>query len=133
MPTSTKPSPPFRIITILDILLILALVAGAAAFFPFMQSNAPATAVIYLDNSAIAEYPLNQPKEFSINGALGQMVMDIDKEGIRVYAARCPNQICVHTGFIRIQGQQIICVPNHVIVEIHASAQKDTAVDAIVQ
>jgi hypothetical protein len=133
MNPQTAKNTQFRTVTILDGLIICMCLAGAIAFFPFMRSNAPATAVVYRDNARIAEYPLSETKEFSIAGAQGQMALDIDKGGIRVYAAHCPNQICVHTGFIKQPGQQIICVPNHVIVEIHSVSQKDDAVDAIVQ
>ena len=40
----------------------------------------------------------------------------------------CANQICVHSGRISEAGQQIVCLPNRVIVRLEA---KDAALDGM--
>jgi hypothetical protein len=111
---------PFRSFTVLDAVLVLALTAAAVAFIPFMRSLAPSTVVVFVDNVKFAEYPLDEPRIFSVPGRQGEVVVEVAERAARVYRATCPNQICVRTGRIRQPGQQIICVPNHVLIEIRS-------------
>jgi hypothetical protein len=110
--------------TILDF-FIIALLMGCTIFFvPLMQSNAPDTMVVYKDNTAIARYPLTENRSFAVRGALGPMKIRIQDKKVWVDSATCAGQICVHTRPITQTSQQIICEPNHIVLEI--SPLKDT-------
>jgi hypothetical protein len=50
---------------------------------------------------------------------------------VRVLRADCPRQICVRAGAIRRSGQQIVCAPNHILIELETSSGK--GLDAITQ
>ena len=115
----------------LDALIIAACLAGAFAFWPFFQSLQPATVVVYRDNAKIAEYPLSVRKTVTIAGRNGNLTLSIHDNGVCVVSADCPKQICVHTGTIRQNGQQIVCAPNHILIELQSSSGK--AVDAVTQ
>jgi hypothetical protein len=124
---------PFKAFAPFDGLVIILLVAGAVSCIPFLGSLTPASVVVYRDNQVIATFPIDQYKEFAVTGSLGQVAIDIGPSGARVYRAHCPNQICVHSAPIKRPGEQIICVPNHVVVEIGGAKQPLKGVDAIVQ
>ena len=116
----------------LDLLLALALAVGAAGFIPVMRASSPSTVIIKRDNSMIAHYPLTAECSLTVNGAEGTLDIRISKGSVEVTHAACRNQICVRTGPIRRPFQQIICAPNHIIVEIASSRVRDT-IDAITQ
>jgi hypothetical protein len=115
--------------TFLDAGLIVALLGGAAFFLPFMQSREPDTIVVYKDNTLIARYPLSADRDFDVRGAFGPMKIRIERGGVRVLSSTCPQQVCVRTQPIKKTSQQVICEPNHVVLEIE-SLQKDS-LDAI--
>jgi hypothetical protein len=115
--------------TILDLLIILSCLGGAFLFLPLMGSHAPACVAIYRDNQRIARYPLSSPKEITLRGKEGNVVISIGDGSVRVVRADCPRQICVHAGAIRRSGQQIVCAPNHILLELETSSGKD--LDAI--
>jgi hypothetical protein len=120
-----------RTIAPLDIIIILCLVSGAGAFWPFLASHAPATVVVFRDNTAIARYPLASDKVFTVRGKDGPMTLSVKNNGVRVVESRCPRGICIRTGVIRRQGQQIVCAPNHILIELQTSSE--SKVDGVSQ
>ena len=116
--------PPLKRFTMLDLLIIITLAGSAFFFVPFMQSHTPHTVVVYRDNTPIAAYPLAEDCSFTIKGAIGPMKIKIEDKSVWVDSATCPEQICVKTRPISKTSQQIICEPNHIVLEI--SPAKDT-------
>ncbi len=51
---------------------------------------------------------------------LKTIVVEIKNKKVHVKYSNCPHQICVHTGWIDKPYQQIVCVPNKVLIEIKA-------------
>ena len=45
-------------------------------------------------------------------------IIEIDGTTVQMTEADCPDQICVKSGIIKIPSQQIVCLPNKVIVKI---------------
>ena len=117
--------------SILDALVILALLGAALIAIPALTTQKPAIVVTLYNNAVIARYPLNENRTYRITGTLGPMDIAISNGTARVGYSTCPQQVCVHTGSISKTGQQIVCAPNHIIIEIHA-AGKDT-IDAVTQ
>ena len=67
-------------------------------------------------------YPLDKDDEINIshNGHLNKVII---KDGqVQMAEASCHNQLCVNQGIISKTNQQIICLPNRVVVRI-VSAQ----------
>ncbi len=115
----------------LDALIIAGCLAAALLSLPALKTVSPATVAVYRDNVKIAEYPLAVARTVSVAGKIGTLTFSIDDRSVRVVKADCPEQICVRTGRIRRGGQQIICAPNHLLIELVAPSRK--AVDAVTQ
>jgi hypothetical protein len=121
----------FRTISILDIIIILCLLAGAVAFWPLLSSHGPATVVVFRDNLCVARYPLSSNRVFSVRGKIGVMKLSISGNSVRVSEATCPRGICVQSGAIHRRGQQIVCAPNHVLIELETS--EGSVIDGVTQ
>lgn len=50
----------------------------------------------------------------------GQAVLEVDDGAVRLQNMEglCPRRICSHTGWIRKQGESILCVPNKLFIRI---------------
>ncbi|MBN1128540.1 MAG: NusG domain II-containing protein [Chitinispirillaceae bacterium] len=118
-----------RRMTIADVFLIILLLASGALFIPLTASTVPASAVVYRDNRIIAQYPLSSPADVVVKGGNGDVTLRIGNGGIAVVSSRCPRQICRHTGSISRPFEQIICVPNHLLIELRSSDKRE--IDAI--
>lgn len=119
-----------RTLTIWDVVLILFAIAGAGYSIPIIQANKPSEVVIYKDNNLYAKYPLTVDREFSVNGHEGLMKIRIHDSHVSVCSSTCRKQICVKSGKISKPYQQLICAPNHVLIEIQSNKERDT-IDAI--
>jgi len=110
--------------TALDFFVICILTGCIILFIPFMQSHTPDTVVVFKGNESIACYPLIKDCSFIVQGALGPIKICIKNKAVWVDSATCPERICVLTRPISKTSQQIICEPNHIVIEI--SPSKDT-------
>lgn len=114
----------------IDILIIIAVVTGAFAFFPVAGAGGRSEVSVRCDSRVIARYPLDRCCVFRVQGVEGPVDIRIDGEGVAVVHAACRNQICVHTGHVSRPCQRIICAPNHLVIEVE-SKNADDAPDAV--
>ena len=88
------------------------------------------TAQIRINGTVIAELSLAKPQNtLTINGAEGY-VFHIANGKISVLSAPCQGQVCVHSTPIGAVGQQIICLPNHLMITI-VGTETDSVPDAV--
>jgi hypothetical protein len=81
-------------------------------------------------------YPLRKDAEIEIVRDGHRNVVIIEDDTVHMDYSNCKNQICVNTGKIADKGATIVCLPNHVIVEIIGTGEggeDDEAIDAIVK
>jgi hypothetical protein len=113
-------------------LVILAAITLVVVFWIIMHRTTGTLAVVQVDGQIVATVDLTspEPRTLHIAGLVGPLVVVADGKGsIRVSEATCPDQICVHTVPARSPGDQIICVPNHMVITIEGKG----AVDALAQ
>ena len=79
-------------------------------------------AAITLDGGVLDAIDLTQvqePYSFTVTGKDGLTNTVLVEPGrIRVEKADCPDQICVHQGYISDGSQPIVCLPNRLIIQI---------------
>jgi len=124
---NTSASPGIKVFAAADAVIIILLLGAAATCLPLLSAQAPATVAVFRDNRLIAEYPLAADREFAVTGAIGPMRIVIRDKRALVASSTCRNGICVHTAPIGVAGSQIICVPNHMVVEIRAPHPRNDA------
>ncbi|MCX7883047.1 MAG: NusG domain II-containing protein [Brevinematales bacterium] len=63
-------------------------------------------------------YPLGDDRVMVWQSTHGKGKIEIKKGKVRMLESDCPDHICVKKGWIFRKGDAIICMPNHVVVEI---------------
>lgn len=113
----------------------LLLILSAAASLLAAQKTANGTiATIYLDGSCVRSIDLSAVKEgehFEVEGPCGTNQIAVEPGRIRVEAADCPDQICVHQGWISNSAAPIVCLPNKLVIRVETAAPQDTAIDSV--
>ena len=119
---------------LIGIILLLAL--GVFAVYKFTAgAGEGGTVLISLDGREYAKFPLSQEGIYLIRS--GESIRKLDSEEVPAditdkgynilkvkdgYAtmikAGCPDLLCVHQADIKHTGDQIVCLPNKVVVEI---------------
>ena len=73
---------------------------------------------IRLGDKIYATYSLDQNRNIDIQGPIGITRIVIANGKARFASSPCPNQYCVHQGWLSHKGQAAICLPNQVSLEL---------------
>jgi hypothetical protein len=122
-----------RTFTAIDAVIAAAMVCGAAAAFATAGSARPDRAIVYRQNTIIAEYPLKDDISFSVNGKNGAVGIEIKNGAASISHANCPRGICRLSGAISNPNLRLICAPNNIMVQIlpAGGGKSDGGVDGV--
>jgi hypothetical protein len=97
-----KPSSIFGMATVLDKLLFLLLTIFAVLSFFFVGELFPSGTLVTINvnNKAVYKLPLNKDRVVKVSGPLGESFVEIQNGKVRMKSSPCPQQICVHQGWI---------------------------------
>ncbi|MBQ9768478.1 MAG: NusG domain II-containing protein [Lachnospiraceae bacterium] len=117
-----------------DIILLSGiLILSALLFGLFRLTRAPeagAYVVVSVKGAEHGRYTLSENRVLEIEGPLGTNRLVIEDGNVRMEEAVCPDHYCIEQGAISKTGEQIICLPNGIIVEIIGG--EETGLDAVV-
>lgn len=122
------------IIIVVGLMLASFLPLGIFAYAQAAVGDAPLKAVISADGETIKEFLLaddNQVEEYVYTDEHGHENV-IVRDGLEIYMseANCTDQLCVRKGEVNAAGETIVCLPNHVMVEIEpADSNSDIETD----
>ena len=90
--------------------------------FQKLWHNEHATKLRIRQGEAIyATLSLDQERVLDIHGPLGDSRVVVHAGQVRFEQSPCPNQYCVHQGWLSRAGQVAICLPNQVSLELLGS------------
>ncbi|MCF6337855.1 MAG: NusG domain II-containing protein [Gammaproteobacteria bacterium] len=108
-------------------LLAATLLVGLYAMF-WQADGHGAEAVVLVNGKRWARLDLFQNQDLDVPGPLGHSHIQVRDGQVRFVSSPCPNQLCVHTGWLSQGGEVAICLPNRVSLQILGS---DPRFDAI--
>ena len=115
-----------------EIFLVLGLVflLGLWALFPKQAGTA---AVVSVDGKVQGQYELSRNIREKISGYGGFSLTLVGEDG-RAFVENytCPDLICQHHAAISNSGEQIVCLPGRVVIEISNNAEEGE-IDAVTE
>lgn len=102
----------------LDVIVIAAIIilSFSVLLFARLTREEGAFASVSVKGALVGEYPLTQNGTYSLNG--GTNVLVIENGAAYLSYSSCPDHTCERHGKIRYAGEQIICLPNEVIITV---------------
>lgn len=102
-----------------DLILILFLLAlGILLLLLFRLTAAEGERVaVMLENTVIAEYPLDVDGEFPLLG--GKNILVIKNGEAYIKESLCPDHLCERMGKIKNVRERIVCLPHELTVKIN--------------
>ncbi len=99
-------------------IIVALVIGGVLATNAFGQSVAAKSAVV--KDSDNNEYVLDLSKDSTtvVSTELGTNLVVVENGTVRVSEADCPNHDCVSQGAISKAGQQIVCLPHKLTIDI---------------
>ncbi len=108
---------------------LLATTLLVSLYMMFWQADGHgAEAVVLVNGKRWARLDLFQNQDLDVPGPLGHSHIQVRDGQVRFVNSPCPNQLCVHTGWLSQGGEVSICLPNKVSLQILGS---DPRFDAI--
>ena len=102
-----------------DWLVIAVSIVAIIVLFQQFWSFAPASQLkIRQGSKVVGIYDLSQTREVHIKGPIGESIIVINNGQARFKQSPCPNQYCVHQGWLSHAGQVAICLPNQVSLQL---------------
>lgn len=112
-----------RDVLVVCVLVALAL-AGYAAWRVWTGAQEPGVyAVIHDGDGGVTALPLDDDTQVRIQTSKGYNVVAVTAGSVSVVDADCDNHDCIRQGSIAREGQQIICLPHELWIEITSSAE----------
>ena len=107
--------------------LLVAAVAGSAAFILLQRGRAPApVARISRDGVLLEEINLSrvdEPYSLTLEDESGRNVLSVERGRVRVSEADCPDQVCVKQGWVSSGAAPIVCLPHKLVVELAGTGE----------
>ena len=109
------------IIVIAIILLVCGLAFGAMKLMDNKNTNTQETSgIVYYGNNVLFYFDIDEDATYKFKGDYGTMHLEVKDGAYRVYDVECPNQICVHMGWLEkgdiFSAIGITCIPNNVAI-----------------
>lgn len=113
-----------------DIKLVVILVCVVFLIFVFVNINKKegSVAEVYYEDKLILSIDLNIDGEYVVEGELGDVVLEVNDNKIRVKSENSPKNICSKEGYISDSSKTLICLPNKIIVKIVGDSEIDGVV-----
>lgn len=92
-------------------------------FLTFSQPNQQLEAQVFVDQQLVLTIPLSEIEEttqFQVDGANGAVVIEAQKNQVRVLQERSPKHLCSIQGWASQTFLPIVCLPNKTVIEIVA-------------
>ena len=101
-----------------DLILIFSLLAAGLLLLVLLRATAAEgeRVAVVLDNTIVAEYPLDVDGEFVLLG--GKNVLVIENGAAFVKESACPDHLCEKMGRISHVRERIVCLPHQLTVKI---------------
>ena len=80
---------------------------------------------IFSGNREVYVLSLSTDTVITVEGKIGKSKIEIKGGKVRMLYSPCPLKICEKQGFISREGQEIICVPNRIIIKIKGEKNID--------
>lgn len=117
-----------RCLTWGDYLVIALVLCGALAAIPLVRQSAEASghwALVRLDGQIVHRLSLDHDQEITVIGPAGETVIQVQNGRVRVLRSPGAQEICMRQGWIHKPGEALICLPNHVTIEIPGNSGID--------
>jgi hypothetical protein len=116
----------------LDAVIVAMVLATGVWSWPLLMAGPGRVAVVRVDGKAEARLQLTgKERQMTIQGRLGPLLLEYGERGVRVLAAPCPNQLCVHQSWVKRAGGRIICLPSRIVVALDGNSGGSAIPDGV--
>jgi len=106
------------ILTVGDRVLITLVALAIGCLYGVEYSKDQGYRVMIQSEDGAQIYDMAEHTIRSLRGPKGLSEVEIGSSGIQMRTSSCRLQRCVHRGWVRRQGDMIVCIPNRIVVTV---------------
>jgi hypothetical protein len=115
-----------RYLTRGDLLLVfLLLMVAGLLFIRGRYGEIEGRAVLLISDEGTRSFSLDEKRSVGVEGPLGITWVEIRPGMARVMNSPCKGKVCMKGGWVKREGEVIVCIPNHVEVRILGGTDLD--------
>lgn len=118
-----------RATVIAGVVVVACLVAAFVFLLPRASEGARLVARVHDADGATYGLPLDKDDQLTVTTSLGTNVIVVSGGAAHVAEADCPTGACLHQQPISLPGQQLICLPHQLWVEVVEQGAPDGELD----
>ncbi len=89
--------------------------------------STPESVSLFVDSKLTEIIPANSTERIRLVSTSGELYANISQGKVWVEGSSCKHKNCEHQGKIYRAGEQIICIPNHIRIELSGQNKYDAA------
>lgn len=97
---------------------VLLIVISLIFIFINVTKEEGSVAEVYYKDEMILNVNLSIDGEYVVDGELGDVILEVKDNKIRVKKENSPKNICSREGFVGDSSKTLVCLPNKIIVKI---------------
>lgn len=110
-------------------LIIVLMIVSAALIFPILGGSPQAeTASVKVKNEEVLRIPMTEDKDYSVDGTLGPVNIEVKDGRLRVTQENSPHHYCSKQGWVSDPKIPVVCLPNETVIQIEGSSDEDTVI-----
>ncbi|WP_315077473.1 NusG domain II-containing protein [uncultured Clostridium sp.] len=116
-------------VIIIAALIIISLIPEGVMFITNSNKYNSSYVEVYSQGKLYKKLPLNEDSgktSLTIDNELGENVIEINNEQVKIIDADCPDKICVKAHAISKPGESLICLPHKLVVRIIGEGKQET-------
>ncbi len=120
--------------------IFISMVIGCAFLFyvplfisDYQNKGKQKEVVVSYKNEEVLRVKLDQNGIYQVNGTLGPVDVEVEASAVRVEKENSPYHLCSVQGWVKEPNRPIICLPNHIIVQIEAKGDVENSLDTVIQ
>lgn len=113
-------------IKLIVVVIFIALIVFLIVHLTKKEGN---TIEVYYEDDLILTADININKEYKVEGALGEVIIEVKDKKVRVKKENSPKNICSKEGYISDSSRVLICLPNKITVKI---VDKKNDIDGVI-
>lgn len=86
------------------------------------------TALVYYEDKVIMTLDLNINKEYTVEGYLGDVIIEVKDKKVRVKEEVSPKHLCSKEEYTSSSLKPIICLPNKIVIKVVDNEEIDGVV-----
>lgn len=91
---------------------------GTLEWFVRSTTSDQVVAVVYYEDREVLRIDMKQDRNYTVDGALGEVFIEVQGGRIRVEKETSPYHLCSIQGWVQYANIPIVCLPNKVVIII---------------